>query len=179
MGLFDFLRGKKAGAETSDQGQEDSFIKFDNLTFKLAVIEELMYQQQLIKSTGESGDKFFEKYPDYVDTDEDEEIKRLEAWSKEMLAFYEDLKIPANLAKNVKKVYVGDENKVYYNINPQWLDFDDYFENGKMFMITDVSEEELRQFPNLKTFVFNMYDEPAEELVEKLNKHGCKVQIGG
>ena len=96
MGLFDFLRGKKAGAETSDQGQEDSFIKFDNLTFKLAVIEELMYQQQLIESTGESGDKFFEKYPDYVDTEEDEEIKRLEAWSNEMLAYSEDLKIPAN-----------------------------------------------------------------------------------
>lgn len=174
MGLFDFLRGKKAGSEAETSG--DGFIRFDNLTFKLAVIQELMYEQKLLSSIGEFGDQFFEKYPDYASVDESEEIKRLEAWSKDILSRYEELKIPAGLAPNVKKIYVGEENSVYYNVNPQWQDYDDHFENGKMFMITDVSEEEMKQFPNLKTFIFNMYDAPSPELVAKLKKHGCEVE---
>lgn len=175
MGLFDFLRGKKAGSEAGTSG--DGFIRFDNLTFKLAVIQELMYEQKLLSSIGEFGDQFFEKYPDYASVDESEEIKRLEAWSKDILSRYEELKLPAGMAPNVKKIYVGEENSVYYNVNPQWQDYDDYFENGKMFMITDVSEEEMKQFPNLKTFIFNMYDEPAPELVAKLKKHGYEVEV--
>ena len=175
MGLFDFLRGKKASENT--KALDDSFIRFDNLTFKLAVIEELMYEQKLIDSIGEFGDQFFEKYPDYESVDESEEIRRLEAWEKDILSRYEELKIPSSLAPQVKKVYLGDECSVYYNVNPQWQDYDDYFENGKMFMITDVSENEMKQFPNLKTFIFNMYDEPAPELVAKLKKHGYEVEV--
>lgn len=64
---------------------------------------------------------------------------------------------------------------MYYDINPQYLDYDDYFENGKMFLIEDVSEEELSQFPNLKSFRFNMYDEPSIELKNKLEAHGYDV----
>ena len=75
MGLFDFLRGKKAGSEA--ETSSDGFIRFDNLTFKLAVIQELMYEQKLLSSIGEFGDQFFEKYPDYASVDESEEIKRL------------------------------------------------------------------------------------------------------
>ena len=96
---------------------------------------------------------------------------------KDILSRYEELKIPSSLAPQVKKVYLGDECSVYYNVNPQWQDYDDYFENGKMFMITDVSENEMKQFPNLKTFIFNMYDEPAPELVAKLKKHGYEVEV--
>ena len=185
MGLLDFIMGKKAGnhvtAESKNQSdkQDDSFIKFDNLTFKLAVIEELMYEQKLINSTSEFGDRFFEKYPDYETVDEKEEIRRLKEWEKDILLFYENMKIPSEFAAHVKKVYVGEENKVYYNVNPQWLDYDEYFDNGKQFIIADVSEEEMRQFPNLKTFVFNMYDSPAPELVEKLRKHGYEVEVNG
>ena len=53
----------------------------------------------------------------------------------------------------------------------------------KIYVLTimyfKVSEEEMRQFPNLKTFVFNMYDSPAPELVEKLRKHGYEVEVNG
>lgn len=175
MGLFDFITGKKASKNIN--AETASYINFDNLTFKLAVIEELTYVQKLIQETSESGDQFFEKYPDYETVDEKEEIRRLEEWEKEMLTYYENVKIPSDLAAYVKKVYVGEENKVYYNVNPQWLDYDEYFDNGKQFMITDVSEEEMKQFPNLKTFMFQMYDAPAPELVDKLKKHGYEVEI--
>lgn len=56
------------------------------------------------------------------------------------------------------------------------MDYDDYSENGKRFMITDVSEE-MKQFPNLKTFMFNTYNDPSPDLVAKLKKHGYKVEV--
>ena len=43
-------------------------------------------------------------------------------------------------------------------------------------MITDVSEE-MKQFPNLKTFMFNTYNDPSPDLVAKLKKHGYKVEV--
>lgn len=65
---------------------------------------------------------------------------------------------------------------MYYQINPQWMDFDEYFEDGKDFDITDISERELRQFPNLTSITFNMYHAPSGELVEKLRSWGIEVR---
>lgn len=76
---------------------------------------------------------------------------------------------------HVTKLYVGEELEVYYQINPQWMDFDEYFEDGKDFDITDISERELRQFPNLTSITFNMYHAPSEELVEKLKSWEIEV----
>lgn len=66
---------------------------------------------------------------------------------------------------HVTKLYVGEKLEVYYQINPQWMDLD----------ITDISERELRQFPNLTSITFNMYHAPSEELVEKLKSWGIEV----
>jgi len=182
MGLFTLFSRKSSNNNSMKSGeacglnkQNTGYIKFDNLTFKLAVIEELAYEKKLIDVSWTKGDEYFIKYPDYASVEDEEAIKRLEEWQTEALKYFENFKIPSNLAVHIESVYLGEENGVYYDINPQYLDYDDYFENGKMFLIEDVSEEELSQFPNLKSFRFNMYDEPSIELKNKLEAHGYDV----
>lgn len=75
------------------------------------------------------------------------------------------------------ELYVGEELDVYYQINPQWMDFDEHFEDGKDFDITDISEREIRQFPNLAIIIFNMYHTPPKALVEKLKSWGIEVRV--
>ena len=71
---------------------------------------------------------------------------------------------------------MGEELDVYYQINPQWGDFE-CFEDGDAFDIKDISQREIRQFPNLKEVLFfNMYHDPPEELIRKLEGWGYTVK---
>lgn len=167
MGLFDRFR----------KNAEESALQFDNYPFKLAVIQELMYEQSLLgKPYRRGGDQYFEQYPDTAEASEEESIRRLEPYIQKANQFFKELKIPCSLAEYVTKLYVGEELEVYYQINPQWMDFDEYFEDGRDFDITDISEQEIRQFPNLASITFNMYHAPFGELVEKLKSWGIEVR---
>lgn len=84
--------------------------------------------------------------------------------------------IPSSMAKEITSLYSGDELDVYYNINPQWQDYDEYFEDGKMFDVTDISEAEIKQFPNLKSIVFNMYHDAPATLIGKLHGWGIETE---
>lgn len=159
------------------KAREESMLQFDNYPFKLAVIQELMYEQSLLgKPYRRGGDQYFEQYPDAAEASEEESIRRLEPYIQQANQFFQELKIPRSLAKYVTKLYVGEELEVYYQINPQWMDFDEYFEAGRDFDITDISEREIRQFPNLTSITFNMYHAPSGELVEKLKSWGMEVR---
>lgn len=159
------------------KAREESMLQFDNYPFKLAVIQELMYEQSLLgKPYQGGGDQYFEQYPDAAEVSEEESIRRLEPYIQQTNQFFRELKIPRSLAEYVTKLHVGEELEVYYQINPQWMDFDEYFEDGKDFDITDISERELRQFPNLTSITFNMYHIPSGELVEKLKSWGIEVR---
>lgn len=114
-----------------------------------------------------------ERYGSDLETVSDEvSIQRLLPHIKEAEAYFKALKIPAALAGHIEKLYVGEELEIYYQINPQWGDFDKYFENGKAFDITEITEREVRQFPSLKEFLFNMPNDPSEELLRQLNQWG-------
>ena len=91
--------------------------------------------------------------------------------------FFESLNIPRALADKVTKLYVGEELDVYYHINPQWLDFEEYFDDGADFDILAISERELKQFPNLKSIVFNMYHTPPDALISQLEESGIEVGL--
>ena len=126
MGLFGIFGKKK----DSDNG---GFLKFDNYPFKLLVIQVLMYDKKLLKPEYLGGDQFFEKNPDLDELSEKEAISRLEKHIKSANEYFQSLKIPCSMAKEITSLYSGDELDVYYNINPQWQDYDEYFEDGKMF----------------------------------------------
>lgn len=170
MGLFDCFKREKE--------PKQDFLVFDHEPFKLAVMQRLMYDLELLGDKYDGGDRYFARYPDAAEASEAESIKRLEPCIEEGMRFFREFPVPRSLAEQVTCLYVGEENEIYYQINPQQsLDFDEYFEDGKDFDITDISEKELRQFPNLEAITFNMYHEPPEALVRKLESWGIEVTV--
>ena len=154
---------------------ESEFLEFDNLPFKLTVIEVLMYELKLLGEPYNGADEFYERYKADIDTVSDEAVlDRLEEYIERGTNFFEELKIPRSLAPKIRYLYTGEEMNVYGNINPLRLDFEE-FEDGAMFTVTDISECEIKQFPNLESFTFNMYLDPPEELLRKLE--GWEIEI--
>lgn len=154
---------------------EGEFLVFDNLPFKLTVIEVLMYELKLLGEPYNASDEFFERYAeDYLTVSEEEALRRLDEYIERGMRYFTELKIPRLLAPKIHYLYTGEEMSVYGSINPQWLDFEKY-EDGAMFAITDISEREIKQFPNLKGITFNMYLDPPEELLRRLE--GWNIEI--
>ena len=151
------------------------YLEFEHLPFKLTVIQVLMYDKKLLVPEYLGGDMFFENNPDFGDLPETEAIARLKQHIQEALAYFQELKIPGSLADEISFLYSGDELDIYYHINPQWLDFDEYFEDGKLFDVTDISEAEIRQFPNLKAMQFNMVHDAPAGLIQKLHQWGIET----
>lgn len=151
------------------------YIEFDNLPFKLAVAQVLMYDLKLLGEPYSGGDEYFEIYKnDYAEVSDEECIRRLKPFIERGINFFTELKIPSPLAPKIQYLYVGEELGVYYNINPQWLDLEEY-DGGSDFDITDISEHEIKQFPNLKGITFNMYNDPPAELLHRLEEWGIEV----
>lgn len=165
------------GKIKKDKSLEEGFLAFDNFQFKLAVVQVLMYEKGLLGTPYNGGDQYFDEYADVADVTDEIAIERLKPYIEKGTHFFEELQIPCSFANEVTEIYVGEELDVYYHINPQWIDYDDFFEDGKDFDIVDISEAEIRQFPKLKSITFNMFHEPPMELVEKLQKWDIEVNI--
>ena len=154
---------------------ENEFLVFENLPFKLMVIEKLMYGLKILGEPYNAADEFFERYEAYCLTvSEEEQIKIIEKYIGRGLKYFTELEIPCSLASEITELYSGEEMKVYSNINPQWLDLRRY-EDGAMFTVTDISEREIKQFPNLRSITFNMYRDPPDALLSKLDAWGIEV----
>lgn len=154
---------------------ESEFLEFDNLPFKLMVIEVLMYEMELLGEPYTGGDDFLEEYKSDIDTISDEEcIARIKLFIERGTKFFTELKIPSSLASKIRYLYTGEEMSVYYHMIPLWLDFEE-FDDGAAFAVTDISEREIKQFPNLEGITFNMYLDPPDELVKKLEGWGIEV----
>ena len=153
----------------------DGYIEFDNRPFKFAVAQVLMYDLKLLGEPYSGGDEYFKVYKDdYAEVSDEECIRRLKPFIERGMDFFTELKIPCSLAPKIQYLYVGEELSVYYNINPQWLDLEEY-DDGSAFDITDISEHEIKQFPNLKGITFNMYSDPPKELLQKLKEWGIEI----
>lgn len=163
MGLFRVLGGKKFKLdkvkdlekekclrESSDNNTEE-ILYFNNLNFKLAIIEVLMYELNLLEPR-------FDIY-DFADEYKEEEID-VESCTviEPALNFFREISIPKKLAEYVEQIYMDGGNEVYMNICPQWDGEDDVFD------LNNVSISELRQFPNLRkaTIMSSNYDEVKE-----------------
>ncbi|WP_251317742.1 DUF6892 domain-containing protein [Flintibacter muris] len=167
MGLLDRFKRNTAPAE--------EFLVFDNLPFKLAVVQKLMYDEALLGEKYRGGDEYFERYDDIEEASEQESLARLKPYIQRGNRFFQALQVPVSLAGKITELYVGEELEIYFQINPQWLDFDEFFQDGAAFDILDISERELKQFPNLTSITFGMYHTPPAELVKKLEGFGIQV----
>ena len=115
----------------------EEILYFDHLNFKLAVIQVLMYDLEVLKPS-------FDIY-DYADQYSEEELdtESMEV-IKPALDYFEALSIPKKYADQVKEIYMDGGNEIYMNIIPQWDGEDETFD------LNEISLSESQQFPNLK-----------------------------
>lgn len=126
------------------------FLEFDNFNFKLAIIQELMYDQDRLSPEFDVYDFCEENLPE-IDPDD-----FCETPIPEVRAYFEELAIPKTYAGAVESLFFDGGNEIYGQLIPQWDGEDGQFD------LEAVSEKELAQFPNLKTIdgtIFPFSDE--------------------
>jgi hypothetical protein len=136
-------------------------MQFKDLNFKLAVIDVLMYNKQLIKPAFDIF-AFAKRYTART-IDVDSEGYDI---IPEALQYFEQLQIDERLAPEVDEITQDGGNDVYMNIIPFWSGTTDDF-NIQSF-------EDVDQFPNLKTIVL-FYDERLEQIQAEMKKKGIAV----
>ena len=119
---------------------EEKCLQFKSFNFKLAVVQELMYVQEVLKPKFDVYD-FCENY---TERDIDPEEYYFEV-IPEVKKWFQDLPIPASLAPLVTELYFDGGNEIYAQLIPFWDGEDDVFD------IESLTEEDISQVPNLKT----------------------------
>ncbi len=136
-------------------------IKFKDLNFKLAVIQELMYNQCLIEPEFDVYE-FVESYNKRkIDIDE-------EGYDPipEVLKYFEDFEISEELAKNIEELCTDGGDEIYLQVCPFWDGEDDAF-NIKI-------ADDAVHFPNLKKVTL-FYDED-QSILEKFKSKGIEAE---
>nr|WP_314603709.1 hypothetical protein [uncultured Capnocytophaga sp.] len=119
---------------------EEKCVQFKSFNFKLAVVQELMYVQEVLRPKFDVYD-FCENYTERDIDPEDyyfEVIPEVKKW-------FMDLPIPTSLAALVTELYFDGGNEIYAQLIPFWDGEDDVFD------IESLTEEDISQVPNLKT----------------------------
>lgn len=112
----------------------EEIITFKDLNFKLLVIDELMYEKELLKPKFNIYE-FAEQYQQgNIDTASDEPIK-------EVLNYFSKYPIEKRFAAEITEL-MQDGNEIYMNIAPQWDGEDSAFDIK--------SAQDAQQLPNLK-----------------------------
>ena len=141
---------------------EKEYLEFDNFNFKLAIIQELMYDINVLQPEFDIYEFAKEYKGEEIDTESDTVIEPA-------LDYFKNLQIPKSLAKEVGSFYMDGGNEVYMNIIPLWDGEDGYFD------LNDVSLTELRQFPNLTEATILTDD--FDKIKKIFDAAGIKVEL--
>ncbi len=115
---------------------DEECLVFDTFNFKLAVINELMYNQLVLKPYFDIYDYMaFKKAHWNLETD-----KNIRAAVK----YFKELPVPARFADLIAKIEMDGSDDIYMQIAPEWDGRDDRFDFHKL------TEREISQFRNLK-----------------------------
>ena len=116
---------------------DEEVLHFDNINFKLSIIQVLMYDLEVLKPVFNIFDFEEEASELNIDTESMEIIQPA-------LDYMINLPIPKKYAEQVQEIDMDGGNEIYMNLIPQWDGEDDSFD------LHEVSLKELQQFPNLK-----------------------------
>ena len=141
---------------------EKEYLEFDNFNFKLAIIQELMYDINVLQPEFDIYEFAKEYKGEEIDTESETVIEPA-------LNYFKNLQIPKSLAKEVGSFYMDGGNEVYMNIIPLWDGEDGYFD------LNDVSLAELRQFPNLTEATILTDD--FDKIKKIFDAAGIKVEL--
>ena len=115
---------------------KEEILEFSNLNFKLAVLQVLIYDLEILKPYFDVH-QFADWYKGKeIDTDSLDPIPQV-------LSYFRKLPIPVSLAKEVREIYMDGGNDIYMNIAPQWEGEDSIFD------IDELTLTDIKQFPNL------------------------------
>lgn len=151
--------------------ENTEYLQFDNLNFKLAVIQHLVYNLEIMQADHGLGD--FDEYlrqEKNIGKDYDEIVNN---YYLDSLMYFEELKIPFYMAEYITELYIRLDDDIYFNIYPDWTCEDARFD------ITAISVREAEQFHKLKeiSFIFT-YDSTCETQIAKdLKIPGIKVNF--
>ena len=141
---------------------DEELLHFDNINFKLTIIQVLMYDLRVLKP-------YFDIY-DFADefSEEDIDTESMEI-IQPTLEYMMNLPIPKKYAEQVQEIYMDGGNEIYLNLIPQWDGEDDSFD------LNEVSLKELQQFPNLKqaTIISSNF----EHVKKTFDKQGVQVKV--
>ena len=140
---------------------DEEVLHFDNITFKLAIIQVLMYDLEVLKPVFNIFDFAEEANESNIDTESMEIIQPA-------LDYMINLPIPKKYAEQVQEIDMDGGNKIYMNLIPQWDGEDDSFD------LNEVSLKELQQFPNLKQAT--IMSSNFEQVKDILKSQGIKVE---
>lgn len=141
-----------------DLGKEK--IEFADFGFKLCVIQELMYKQELLKPRFDISE--FVKLYDERKIDLEEEGY---APISEITQYFKDLQIPKKLASKVTRIYQDGGNDIYKQL-VRFGDGSEGYWNIK-------TAKDVKNFPNLKQIVL-CYAE--EEVLDELHNMGIEAR---
>ena len=141
---------------------EEGYLQFDNFNFKLAIIQELMYDINVLQPEFDIYEFAKEYKGEEIDTESETVIEPA-------LDYFKNLQIPKSLAKEVGSFYMDGGNEVYMNIIPLWDGEDGYFD------LNDVSLAELRQFPNLTEAT--VLTDDFDKIKKIFDAAGIKVEL--
>ena len=141
---------------------DEELLHFDNINFKLTIIQVLMYDLEVLKPVFNIFDFAEESSELNIDTESMEIIQPA-------LEYMMNLPIPKKYAEHVQEIYMDGGNEIYLNLIPQWDGEDDSFD------LNEVSLKELQQFPNLKqaTIISSNF----EHVKETFDKQGVQVKV--
>ena len=141
---------------------DEEVLHFDNLNFKLAIIQVLMYDLEVLKPVFNIFDFAEEASELNIDTESMEIIQPA-------LDYMINLPIPKKYAEQVQEIDMDGGNEIYMNLIPQWDGEDDSFD------LNEVSLKELQQFPNLKKATIMTSN--FEQVKDIFKSQGIKVEL--
>jgi hypothetical protein len=136
----------------------EEVIEFEDFGFKIAVIQELMYEKKLLKPKFD----LYEFVKSYKKRKIDLEMEGYEP-IEEVTQYFKDLPIPKRFAPELTEIVMDGGNKIYTQLICFPEGDEDYWE------IKSVSD--VKHFPNLKKCICIA----KNEIIEELKKLGIEV----
>ncbi|TAI47841.1 DUF6892 domain-containing protein [Flagellimonas allohymeniacidonis] len=135
-------------------------IEFSDFGFKLSIIQELMYNKELLKPKFDLYE--FVEWYDKREIDIDKEGHRP---IPEVTQYFKDLPIPKKYTSDITEIYQDGGNDIYLQLLRYGEGWEDYWDIE--------NTEDAKQFPNLKKAVLCY---AKENVIDEFNKMGIECE---
>ncbi|MBO5032366.1 MAG: hypothetical protein J6D08_10855 [Lachnospiraceae bacterium] len=162
---IDYIAPKAKKPEKYTQHKlKEPALEFENFNFKLAVIQKLMYEKNLLNPKFDVYEFAQEYKKRKIDVDEEgyDIIREAKEW-------FIELQIPERFAAEVTELVMDGGNEIYMQIIPFWDGESDVFD------LNQITEDEIRQFPNLRHITLMTSD--IENVLPVFNKCNVKAEL--